>query len=163
MHRLARIPIARTQSLIQSAPIRPFTIQAIKMSDKSNLDASKGSVGAAFNADGKVGEKAQQVGGPFDKDGGESDIFLGLLVLTSSAAVGKQFTTGGAVAGTAQSAAEQMQGDKKPLFDKDGAIGKQFQASGTLGSLGEAIGGPLSKEGGKCLQDSYYSHLLTSN
>ncbi len=24
-------------------------------------------------------------------------------------------------------AAEQMQGEKKPMFDKDGAIGKQFQ------------------------------------
>ena len=47
-----------------------------------------------------------------------------------------------------------MQGDKKPLLDKDGAIGKQFQAEGTLGSVGEAIGGPLSKEGGKSIPSS---------
>lgn len=40
------------------------------MADKSSLDADKGSVGGAFHADGKVGEKAQQVGGPFDKEGG---------------------------------------------------------------------------------------------
>ena len=42
------------------------------MADKSSLDADKGSVGGAFHADGKVGEKAQQVGGPFDKEGGTS-------------------------------------------------------------------------------------------
>ena len=74
-----------------------------------------------------------------------------LRSLTRFAAIGKQFTTGGSVGGTAQSAAEQMQGDKKPLFDKEGAIGKQFQAGGNLGSVGEAIGGPLAKDGGELL------------
>ena len=44
------------------------------MADKSSLDADKGSVGSAFHADGKVGEKAQQVGGPFDKEGGDQPL-----------------------------------------------------------------------------------------
>ena len=70
MHRLARVS-TRTSSLTTRAATRPFSIQATKMSDKSSLDANKGSVGGAFHADGKVGEKAQQVGGPFDKEGGE--------------------------------------------------------------------------------------------
>lgn len=60
--------------------------------------------------DGSVGGKAQQMGGPFDKEG----------------AVGKQFTTKGAVGGTAQSAAETAQGDKPSAFDAKGMIGKQF-------------------------------------
>ncbi|KAK4943500.1 hypothetical protein LTR10_016991 [Elasticomyces elasticus] len=84
------------------------------MSDKIPLDADHGSVGKQFQPDGKVGSTAQQVGGPFDKEG----------------AVGKQFTKDGAIGGTGQAAAEQIQGDKKPLkalFDKDGAIGKQFK------------------------------------
>ena len=67
--------------------------------------------------------------------------------LTRVVAVGKQFTSGGAVGGTAQSAAEQMQGDKKSMFDKQGSIGKQFQAEGSIGSMGEAVGGPFAKEG----------------
>ena len=71
MHRLARLS-TRTQSLITPAASRPFSIQAARMADKSSLDADKGSVGGAFHADGKVGEKAQEVGGPFDKEGGES-------------------------------------------------------------------------------------------
>ena len=58
-----------------------------------------------------------------------------------------------------------MQGDKKPLFDKDGAIGKQFQAEGTLGSVGEAIGGPLSKEGGESVAPHAFplAHICASN
>ncbi len=137
------------------------------MADKSSLDADKGSVGGAFHADGKVGEKAQQVGGPFDKEGGlsapiPSPIYI---TLTSMAAVGKQFTSGGAVGGTAQSAAEQMQGEKKSLFDKDGTVGKQFQAEGSIGSVGEAVGGPFSKEGGEFvpLRGLPYAHIYASN
>ena len=42
------------------------------MADKSSLDADKGSVGGAFHADGKVGQVGQEVGGPFDKEGGKS-------------------------------------------------------------------------------------------
>lgn len=60
--------------------------------------------------DGPVGGTAQKVGGPFDKHG----------------AVGKQFTEGGAVGGTAQSAAETAQGEKPSAFDAQGMIGKQF-------------------------------------
>ena len=40
-----------------------------------------------------------------------------------------------------------MQGDKKSMFDKDGAVGKQFQADGNIGQVGEAVGGPFSKDG----------------
>ena len=51
-----------------------------------------------------------------------------------------------------------MQGDKKSMFDKQGSIGKQFQADGSIGSIGEAVGGPFSKEGGK----SYVDFQVTS-
>jgi hypothetical protein len=60
-------------------------------------------------------------------------------------------------------AAEQMQGERKPVFDKDGALGKQFQrtalnnqtlaradklsADGNIGKIGEAVGGPFSSQG----------------
>ena len=62
------------------------------------------------SADGAVGEKAQKVGGPFDKEG----------------AVGKQFKQDGSIGGTAQSAAETAQGEKPSAFDAEGMIGKQF-------------------------------------
>ncbi|KAF2758388.1 hypothetical protein EJ05DRAFT_350045 [Pseudovirgaria hyperparasitica] len=35
----------------------------------------------------------------------------------------------------------------KPLFNAGGAIGKQFEADGVVGQLGEGIGGPLSSKG----------------
>lgn len=35
----------------------------------------------------------------------------------------------------------------KPLFDKDGAVGKQFKADGNIGQIGEKVGGPFSKDG----------------
>lgn len=77
---------------------------------KSALDADKGSVGSKFHADGEIGQAAESVGGPFDREG----------------AVGKQFTTGGAVGSAGQKVAEQVQGEKTSVFDKDGAVGKQF-------------------------------------
>ncbi|KAJ9628874.1 hypothetical protein H2203_002777 [Taxawa tesnikishii (nom. ined.)] len=33
------------------------------------------------------------------------------------------------------------------LFSKEGAIGKQFQPEGMIGSVGEAVGGPFSSKG----------------
>ncbi len=66
-------------------------------------------------ADGSVGGTAQKVGGPFDKHG----------------AVGKQFTEGGALGGTAQSAAETAQGEKPSAFDAQGIVGKQFTSKDT--------------------------------
>ncbi|KAJ9497811.1 hypothetical protein H2202_006844 [Exophiala xenobiotica] len=131
------------------------------MSDKSSLDANKGSVGKEFTPQGKAGGTAQEIGmrfsllsnsilscttyispterltnfspkgGPFDKEG----------------AIGKQFTPEGSVGGTAQSAAQQMQGEKKPVFDKDGAVGKQFKPDGAIGSVGEKVGGPFASDG----------------
>ncbi|KAL7897413.1 hypothetical protein HDV63DRAFT_414968 [Trichoderma sp. SZMC 28014] len=39
-------------------------------------------------------------------------------------------------------------GDTKPkIFDKEGAVGKQFTEQGAIGSMGQSIGGPLDKEG----------------
>ncbi|KAM0519392.1 hypothetical protein ACHAPE_003564 [Trichoderma viride] len=38
-------------------------------------------------------------------------------------------------------------GDIKPIFDKEGAVGKQFTEQGAVGSMGQAVGGPLDKEG----------------
>ncbi|KIW70039.1 hypothetical protein PV04_02350 [Phialophora macrospora] len=99
--------------------------------NKSSLDGNKGSVGSQFQPEGNVGQLGEKVGGPFSSKG----------------AIGKEFTDKGSVGGTAQSAAEQMQGDKKPVFDKDGAIGKQFQPEGSIGSVGEAVGGPFSSQG----------------
>ncbi|KIX92707.1 uncharacterized protein Z520_11559 [Fonsecaea multimorphosa CBS 102226] len=99
--------------------------------DKSALDANKGSVGSQFKPEGSIGQMGEKAGGP----------------LSSKGAVGKEFTPEGSVGGTAQSAAEQMQGEKKPIFDKDGAIGKQFRPEGAIGSVGEAVGGPLSSQG----------------
>ncbi len=69
-----------------------------------------------YKADGSVGGTAQKVGGPFDKEG----------------AVGKQFTEGGAVGGTAQSAAETAQGEKPSAFDAQGMIGKQFTSKHSI-------------------------------
>ncbi|KAK0755596.1 hypothetical protein N5P37_011838, partial [Trichoderma harzianum] len=38
--------------------------------------------------------------------------------------------------------------DSKPkMFDKDGAVGKQFTTQGAIGGIGQNIGGPLDKEG----------------
>ncbi|KAH6647728.1 hypothetical protein BKA67DRAFT_578412 [Truncatella angustata] len=37
--------------------------------------------------------------------------------------------------------------DKPKAFDAQGAIGKQFTESGALGSVGQAIGGPLAADG----------------
>lgn len=69
----------------------------------------------SHKADGSVGGTAQKVGGPFDKEG----------------AVGKQFTEGGALGGTVQSAAETAQGEKPSAFDAEGMIGKQFTSKDT--------------------------------
>ncbi|KAH0827262.1 hypothetical protein FOPE_00070 [Fonsecaea pedrosoi] len=117
--------------------------------DKSALDANKGSIGSQFKPEGSIGQMGEKAGGP----------------LSSEGAVGKQFTPQGSVGGAAQSAAEQMQGEKKPVFDKDGAIGKQFRPEGAIGSVGEqdeflpfgdlltlplrqqAVGGPFSAQG----------------
>merc|ERR1712230_359657 len=116
MLRISR-SIKQTQSLISLQTSRPLSVSSIRMSDKSSLDANKGSVGKEFTPQGKAGGTAQEIGGPFDKEG----------------AIGKQFTTVGSVGGTAQSAAQQMQGEKKPVFDKDGAVGKQFNPDGAIG------------------------------
>ncbi|KIW30959.1 hypothetical protein, variant [Cladophialophora immunda] len=99
--------------------------------DKSALDANKGSVGSQFKPEGSIGQLGEKAGGP----------------LSSEGAVGKNFTPEGSIGGTVQSAAEQMQGDKKPVFDKDGAVGKQFTSEGAIGSVGEAVGGPFSSKG----------------
>ncbi|KAH8126979.1 hypothetical protein FP744_10007704 [Trichoderma asperellum] len=38
--------------------------------------------------------------------------------------------------------------DSKPkIFDKEGAVGKQFTEEGAIGGMGQSIGGPLDKEG----------------
>ncbi|KIW40312.1 uncharacterized protein PV06_07519 [Exophiala oligosperma] len=130
MLRISR-SIRQTQILIKLQTFRPLSTSS-RMSDKSSLDANKGSVGKEFTPKGKVGGIMQdKIGGPFDKDG----------------VVGKQFKTDGPIGGTAQSAAEQMQGDKKPVFDKDGAVGKQFKADGAIGSIGEKVGGPFASDG----------------
>lgn len=103
--------------------------QAVGMADqdKSNLDAKEpGTVGRQFESDGKVGQVAEKVGGPFSSDG----------------AVGEKFTKEGAIGGKAQEMAED-----KSVFHKDGAIGKEFQADGKIGSIGEAVGGPFSSQG----------------
>lgn len=34
-----------------------------------------------------------------------------------------------------------------PLLSSQGAIGSQFRADGSIGQLGETVGGPLSKDG----------------
>ena len=78
--------------------------------------------------------------------------------------IGKQFTTKGALGGTAQSTAETVQGQKPSAFDAHGMIGKQFTsqcysttigqhantlvlAEGAIGWTAQKIGGPLDKEG----------------
>lgn len=95
--------------------------------NKSNLDAKEpGTAGRQFEADGKIGQVGEKVGGPFSSEG----------------SVGSQFTKEGAIGGKAQEAAEN-----KSVFHKDGAIGKEFQADGKIGSIGEAVGGPFSSEG----------------
>merc|ERR1711939_683645 len=116
MLRISR-SIKQTQSLISLQTSRPLSVSSIRMSDKSSLDANKGSVGKEFTPQGKAG------------------------------GIGKQFTTEGSVGGTAQSAAQQMQGEKKPVFDKDGAVGKQFKPDGAIGSVGEKVGGPFASDG----------------
>ena len=78
---------------------------------KSEVRKQQGDTYANNDLDhGAVGSKAEQDGGPFSSEG----------------SVGKQFTDKGAVGGTAQSAAEQVQGDKPSVFDAKGSVGKQF-------------------------------------
>ncbi|KAK4458088.1 hypothetical protein QBC42DRAFT_234810 [Cladorrhinum samala] len=56
-------------------------------------------------------------------------------------------STGGKV-GTVPTAANTGLGIEKPkAFDAQGAIGKQFTEQGAIGSVGEAVGGPLSSDG----------------
>lgn len=64
----------------------------------------------AYSEDGPLGGTAQKLGGPFDKNG----------------PIGEQFTTKGAVGGTAQSTAETVEGQKPSALDAQGMIGKQF-------------------------------------
>ncbi|GAB7344107.1 hypothetical protein MBLNU457_2009t1 [Dothideomycetes sp. NU457] len=65
-----------------------------------------------------AGEKTTGSTGPFSADG----------------AIGKQFTTGGAIGGTAQAIGGP--------FDKEGAIGKHFTTAGSIGgSVQQQLGG----------------------
>lgn len=106
---------------------RQFSVYTTKLADKSKLDAKNpNSIGREFESDGKIGGKAQAVGGAFAADG----------------KVGKEFTKEGAVGGKAQEMAES-----KSVFDKDGAIGKEFQADGKIGGAAESVGGVFSKDG----------------
>ena len=56
--------------------------------------------------------------------------------------MGKEFTPQGTVGGKAHEASMD-----DSVFDKDGAVGKEFQADGKIGQIGEKIGGPFSKDG----------------
>ncbi|EMF12118.1 uncharacterized protein SEPMUDRAFT_108912 [Sphaerulina musiva SO2202] len=106
---------------------RQFSVYTTKLADKSKLDAKNpNSIGREFESDGKIGGKAQAVGGAFAADG----------------KVGKEFTKDGAIGGKAQEMAES-----KSVFDKDGAIGKEFQADGKIGGAAESVGGVFSKDG----------------
>ncbi|KAK4161020.1 hypothetical protein QBC43DRAFT_269284 [Cladorrhinum sp. PSN259] len=56
-------------------------------------------------------------------------------------------STGGKVGATPTGANAGLGVDKPKVFDASGAIGKQFTENGAIGSVGEAVGGPLSSEG----------------
>jgi len=56
----------------------------------------------------------------------------------SSGSIGKQFTTEGAIGGTAQ----QVGGP----FDKDGMIGKQFKEDGSIGGTAQQMLGDQGKQ-----------------
>ncbi|KAK4188723.1 hypothetical protein QBC35DRAFT_184653 [Podospora australis] len=58
-------------------------------------------------------------------------------------------STGGKVGPTTTpaTAGVGLTGTKPKAFDADGAIGKQFTEHGAIGSVGEAVGGPLSSDG----------------
>ncbi|KAK3987184.1 hypothetical protein QBC44DRAFT_246428 [Cladorrhinum sp. PSN332] len=56
-------------------------------------------------------------------------------------------STGGKVGATTTPATAGLGVDKPKVFDSEGAIGKQFTEHGAIGSMGEAVGGPLSSEG----------------
>ncbi|KAH8594442.1 hypothetical protein B0O99DRAFT_178200, partial [Bisporella sp. PMI_857] len=40
---------------------------------------------------------------------------------------------------------KKNQGTGTPAFSKDGAIGKQFEVDGAIGSIGQKVGGPFAK------------------
>ncbi|PNS15141.1 hypothetical protein CAC42_8142 [Sphaceloma murrayae] len=64
---------------------------------------------------------------------GEKTTGAGTSAFDAQGAIGKQFTTGGVLGGTAQ----KIGGP----FDKDGAIGKQFTTGGSIGaSVQEHLG-----------------------
>ncbi|KAG9695410.1 hypothetical protein KCU81_g370, partial [Aureobasidium melanogenum] len=44
-------------------------------------------------------------------------------------------------------AGEKTTGTGTSAFSADGAIGKQFTADGSIGQIGEKVGGPFSSEG----------------
>ncbi|KAI4747476.1 hypothetical protein E4T50_02217 [Aureobasidium sp. EXF-12298] len=44
-------------------------------------------------------------------------------------------------------AGEKTTGTGTPAFSADGAIGKQFKADGSIGQIGEKVGGPFSSQG----------------
>ncbi|KAK5087332.1 hypothetical protein LTR70_002180 [Exophiala xenobiotica] len=49
--------------------------------------------------------------------------------------------------GVKTGAGEKETGQGTSMFSKDGAIGKQFTATGNIGQMGEKVGGPLSSQG----------------
>ncbi|KAK3307313.1 uncharacterized protein B0T15DRAFT_529875 [Chaetomium strumarium] len=56
-------------------------------------------------------------------------------------------STGGKASATSTPANAHLGQDKPGIFDKDGAVGHQFQPEGAIGSVGEKVGGPLSSQG----------------
>ncbi|KAF4550713.1 Hypothetical protein D9617_16g015020 [Elsinoe fawcettii] len=80
-------------------------------------------------ADDTIHEATKTKGEPL----GEKTTGTGTSAFDASGAIGKQFTTSGALGGTAQ----KIGGP----FDKDGAIGKQFTTAGSIGgSVQEHLG-----------------------
>ncbi len=139
------------------------------MSDKSSLDANKGSVGQAFKEDGSVGGTAQKMGRLpcgcshiLCTAGNPPMLMLGTLqvdhfpkterwannsrhraqwVALHSQVRGPQLPCAlpprveylsSITDPDVAPAAEQAQGDKKSMFDKDGAIGKAFKRESAI-------------------------------
>lgn len=99
--------------------------------DSSAKAMDKGATAASIHTDLTDGihETARNPGEPV----GEKTTGTGTSVFSKDGAIGKQFTTGGAIGGTAQSIGGP--------FDKSGPIGKQFTTEGSVGaSVQEHLG-----------------------
>ncbi|RDW67770.1 hypothetical protein BP6252_09166 [Coleophoma cylindrospora] len=73
--------------------------------------------------------------------------FKGIPEATQTTPGKKPETMSNKAAKKAKGKLNEMENSSKPVFNKDGAIGKEFKKDGAVGSIGEKIGGVFASDG----------------